>query len=268
MKNKEKYLSVQNGLEILQRAFPVRESTFIPKPSETDYDWIERAEQARPVSELPLSDRNKLRELEDIGHNLWGELSVEIDTIAWYRQFAVSGPNYWGIYFDTKKMDLFVARTIGSVWQGNSEILSKQIEMVVWDQVFRHEIEHCAQELSVAVGVLDGLSIGLDSPIDYLRSQKIRTEALASYFETVDPAYRTKSGNQSHRRFIETVLSSRPRPGEYDLWNKIDMRFEIRDLERAMNGPLRFSSVSLKQVQSRIRNQDRNHFLKIPIWLV
>lgn len=261
-------LARNNGIQVFEAAFPdVLKSNFEPDAPLDDKDWIEKTTGANRVSDLPVSDEEKLRAIEDLSQDSDWKIDTKIDLLAWYCPFAVYGPTKWGIYFDTSKMDGFVAGILGRVWLVRPDIKSKQVEQVVWDQVRRHEIEHCVQELVVALGVLDSITLHSKSPFEYLKSQMIKTEALASHFETVDTNYRP-GANQSDRRFIESVLSSRTRPGEYDLWNKIDIKGEIGSLENVMNGPLRSGTTTLNDLQRKVRNPRKAPFLDIPIYLV
>lgn len=268
MVNFKEVITKSSGIQLFEAAFPeVLKSDFKPTPPFEDNDWIERAIGANRVLELPVSDKQKLRAIEDLSRDSDWKVDTHVDVLAWYAPFAVYGPTRWGIYFDTSKMDDFVSGILGRVWRVRSDIKSKDVEQVVWDQVLRHEIEHCVQELVVALGVMDGVSLLSKTPFEYLKSQMIKTEALASHFETIDPVYRPGL-KQSDRRLIESVLANRSRPGEYDLWNKIDITVQIRSLENVMNGPLHFSSTKLDAVQRTVRNPRKAPFLDIPIYLV
>lgn len=265
-----------DGIKLFESAFPnVLSMDFEPNPPVEDWSWFEKSKNANRVNELPESSYGKRKEIEDIARRKMDMLPRDIDkettsveVLAWYSPFAVYGPKLWGIYFDKTKMDEFVAEMVARVWIARPDIWSGQIEQVVWDQVRRHEIEHCVQEISVALAIYDGLLRHGQSPFEFLKFQGVRTEILASHFESVDPVYRRGFGQVNDRRFIESVVSSRVRPGEYNLWDKADVVEEASRIEAIVNDPLVRPTIALRHIQAKIKNPAKAPFLDIPIYLV
>lgn len=276
MHDLRKQLRKVSGIRLFESAFPdVLSKDFEPKPPIEDWSWYETSKRANRINEIPESSFGKLKEIEDIAKRKMDMLprdldkeTTSVDLLAWYSPFAVYGPKGWGIYFDKTNMDEFVAEMVARVWIARPDIWSGQVEQVVWDQVRRHEIEHCVQEIAVALAIYDGGSTHGQPPFEFLRSQGLRIEILASHFESVDPVYRRGFGKVNDRRFIESVVASRVRPGEYNLWNKADVNKEVSEIEAIVNGPLSYPTIALRHIQAKIKNPAKAPFLDIPIYLV
>lgn len=189
---------------------------------------------------------------------------VAIDLLAWYQPYSDYGPQAWGIYFDEKKMNQYAMSIYAAVKSVRSEVAPRTVQGMVWDEVFRHEREHCVQELTASA-----LS-ALYSPIAKSNLELYYTdidafEALATHFQHTDTHYRSSRGVPGELNFAKAVSAIVSKPKGYDQWNRIDVpRTDSALYERNI-----FPDVHkiANQFRRNLKKPIDNPYLDIPVFV-
>ena len=229
--------------------------------------------------EDPFAERRGQRQFERITElpelsieeaSQWGQLSplgfgdterVAIDLLAWYQPYSDYGPNDWGIYFDEEKMNGY-ARDLYRVAKAvRSDISPKLVHSLVWDEVLRHEIEHCVQELTASSLSLLFTPIHKSS-LEIYRQDPSSFEALATHFQHTHAAYRTKRDAPGEMNFAKTASAGATKPAGYNNWNRIDVPIT----ESGLYEGNKFSDVHkiANQLRGNLKKPILNPYLDIP----
>jgi len=233
--------------------------------TEDNFAERRRNRQFKQVDSLPKLDADSAKSWGHIEASQSEELEpTDIDILAWYQSYSDYGPNAWGIYFDTAKMNSYALKIHAFAKRIRPNIKPQLVQQVVWDEVMRHEIEHCVQELTGALLATLPLHKKKTALEIYHRDPRA-FEALATHFQHTHAKYRPKGSAVSDFEFIKHITAWAPKPDGYKDWNRID----VAQAENAVyaNG----LSFDVTKIADHIRRQLQkpfsSNFLRIPIWL-
>lgn len=259
-------LSEQDPIQLLANG--LRQS-YLDSPERKQQDPFEKRRAQRkfePIIELPELTSEEIESWKQIEANPFEHVeSIEIDLLAWYQPYSDYGPSAWGIYFDEQKMNSYARSIFAAIKRVRSRISPQTVHRLVWDEVMRHEREHCVQELTAAA--LSTFFTPIDKSSLEIYSQKADDfEALATHFQHTDTAYRSQRGAPGEFNFAKTLTAATTKPAGYKEWNRID----VPRTDASIYEGNKFADVHkiANQFRRQIKKPVSNPYLVIPVYKV